>query len=335
MTSVRGSALRLILFAVAMIGVLALVITAIQRPVSGDTDEYRALFTDAGGLRTGDDVRVFGVQVGKVESIALQGQQALVGFSLRRSASIYDNSRLAIRYQNLTGQRYVDLQQQATPGGKTPPGAMIGVDRTVPSFDVTALFNGLKPVLSTLSPEALNQFGASLLAVIEGDGNGIGPALESIGKLGSYVADRQRLITTLIRNLSEISDKIGGRSRNLVALLSKLSDVFTSLQIKVDGLIDFALTAPPVLDPIDDLLATLGLSENVNPDLEDVVHRLFPNPQDLVDQLGTLPGLLAGLAATLPQPGSNLDLRCSHGSAELPAPFAVLVAGQKVSICKP
>jgi phospholipid/cholesterol/gamma-HCH transport system substrate-binding protein len=334
MKPVFGSAWRLAVFAAAMVGVLILVISAIQRPVAGHTGEYRALFTDANGLQPGDDVRMFGVQVGKVESIALQGDKALVRLTVRDSSPIYDNTRLAIRYQNLTGQRYVDLQQQPAPTARTATGTTIGTDRTIPSFDVTSVFNGLKPVLATLSPEALNRFTASMLAVIQGDGNGIGPALDAIGRLGTYVSDRQRLITGLIHNLSEISDKIGGRSRNLVILLGKLADVFDSLQIKVNGLIDFAETAPPVLDPIDDLLATLGLSEGTNPDLDNVVHQLFPNPQDLVGILAKLPGLLSGLNAALSPARSGLNLNCSHGPARVPAPLGILIAGQKVSICR-
>ncbi|GEM30290.1 putative Mce family protein [Nocardia neocaledoniensis NBRC 108232] len=334
MTSVSGSAWRLALFGAAMIAVLALVVTAIQRPVAGDTVDYRAVFTDVNGLKTGDDIRLYGVQVGKVNDISLRGREAVVGFSVRTGTSVHDNSRLAIRYQNLTGQRYVDLQQPAAPAGRTPAGALIGVDRTVPSFDVTTLFNGLKPVLATLSPEALNQFTSSLLAVIEGDGNGIGPALAAIGTLSGYVADRQQLITTLISNLAGISDALGGRSQHLVTLLSKLADVFTSLQIKVNGLIDFAMTAPPVLGPVDSLLATFGLTEDENPDLANALRQAVPDPAAVAEIIGKLPSLLTGLRMALPATGSGVDKTCTKGAAEVPAPVAILFAGQQVSVCR-
>ncbi|WP_227980379.1 MCE family protein [Nocardia spumae] len=334
MKSIVGSAWRLAVFAAVIVAALVLIMTAIQRPVTGDTAEYRALFTDANGLKSGDDVRMYGVQVGKVESIALHGAQAAVTITVRTSSAIYDNTRLAIRYQNLTGQRYLDLQPQPAAAARTRPGATIGTDRTIPSFDVTSLFNGLKPVLSTLSPEALNRFTASLLAVIEGDGSGIGPALDAIGKLGTYARDRQQVIGTLIRNLSEVSDKIGGRSKNLVVLLGKLADVFDALQIKINGLIDFADTAPPVLGPVDDLLATLGLTIGTNPDVDHIVHELFPDPKQLLDLLAQFPAVLSGLNSTLSQGVSGMNTTCSHGPAAVPGPFGVLIAGQKVTICK-
>ncbi|MGX1806067.1 MCE family protein [Nocardia sp. NPDC055321] len=334
MTGVLAPAWRLTAFTVAMLGVLALVVVVIRQPVAGPTEDYRAIFADANGLHSGDDVRLYGVRVGKVESIALEQGRAVVRFTVQRDSAIHDNTRLAIRYQNLTGQRYLDIQRDPVAGARIASGATIGVERTTPSFDVTGLFNGLKPVLATMSPDAINRFSESMIAVIEGDGAGVGPALEAIGRLSEYVGDRQLVISALIRNMAEISDRIGGRSPQLVTLLGKLADVFQTLQTRIDGLIDFALTAPPVLDPIDDLLATLGLSENVNPDLDNVIRTLFPNPQEVIDMLGKAPALLAALRAAVPAAGSAPPAPCSRGSAELPTALRILVAGQQVTVCK-
>ncbi|MFF2549481.1 MlaD family protein [Nocardia sp. NPDC058058] len=334
MKSVTGAAWRTLAFAVAMIVVLGVVISAIKRPVDGATETHAVLFTDANGLKTGDDVRMYGVQVGKVNSIALEGNRAKVQISVLASRPLYDTSKLAIRYQNLTGQRYIDVQQPPAPTNRLAAGVTIGTDRTIPSFDITALFNGLQPVLATLSPDALNQFAENMLAVIEGDGTRVGSALDSIGKLSSYVTNRQTVISTLVGNLAHISDQIGGQSPHLVTLLRSISDVFGSLQTNIDGLVDFALTAPPLLNPVDSLLDRLGLTPKANPDIDGLIRTLFPNPQDAVDVLGRLPGLLQSLDALVPPTGSAVELSCSRGNAEVPQVFSVLIAGQKVAICK-
>ncbi|MET8776732.1 MCE family protein [Nocardia sp. NPDC050713] len=332
--TVRGAAWRLGLFAAVMAVVLALVLTAIERPVSGDTQAHDALFTDANGLKVGDDVRMYGVQVGKVEKISLDGVKAKVHLTVKTATPIYDNSTLAIRYQNLTGQRYIDLQQQPNPGVRLPANAVIGADMTVPSFDVTSLFNGLKPVLATLSPEAVNQFTESMLAVIEGDGTGIGPAMEAIGKLSQYVGDRQQVIGQLVKNMSDIADRVGGRVHYLVPLLARLSDVFQSLQANIGGLADFAMSAPAVLGPLDRLLATLGLDPRSGQDIDAMIRGLFPDPQQAVEVFGRLPGLLQSVDNALPRTVAGWQPECSKGAAELPAPVRVLVAGQKVAICQ-
>ena len=73
---------------------------------------------------------------------------------------------------------------------------------TQPSFDITTLFNGLQPVLATLSPDEINTFTENAIAFLQGDGNGLGPMLDSIHKLTAFVSDRQQVVATLVRNLA-------------------------------------------------------------------------------------------------------------------------------------
>ncbi|MFD6101219.1 MlaD family protein [Nocardia salmonicida] len=330
---IRGTALRLGAFTLVMITVLGLVFTLIKRPVDGDTFAHDVLFTDANGLKVGNDVRMFGVQVGKIEKIGLEGDKAKVAITVKTDTPIYDNSKLAIRYQNLTGQRYIDLQQAPNPGKAIAANARIGANMTVPSFDVTSLFSGLKPVLATLSPEAINQFTASMLAVIEGDGTGLGPALTAIDQLASYADDRQQVIGVLIRNLSDMGDRHGGRVGYLLPLLARLTDIFEAMQRNIGGVAQFAMTAPSVLAPVDRLLAALGLVEGGGADVDAMIRGLFPNPQEAVEVFGKLPGLLATVDASLSRGFADFTPHCSNGAAEVPAPLQVLIAGQKVTVC--
>lgn len=330
---IRGVALRLGVFTLVMVAVLGLVFTLIKRPVSGSTEAHEVLFTDANGLKVGNDVRMFGVQVGKIEKIGLEGDKAKVSLTVKSDTPIYDNSKLAIRYQNLTGQRYVDLQQPPNPGTRIEPGARIGAHMTIPSFDVTSLFSGLKPVLATLSPEAINQFTASMLAVIEGDGSGLGPALTAIDELASYAENRQHVISTLIHNLSDLADRHGGQVGHLVPLLARLTDIFEAMQRNIGGVAQFAMTAPSVLAPVDRLLASLGLVGGGGADVDVMIRGLFPDPQEAVAVFGRLPGLLATVDASLSREFTDFTPHCSNGAAEVPEALRVLIAGQKVTIC--
>ncbi|MEV6275230.1 MlaD family protein [Nocardia sp. NPDC051832] len=337
-STTRAVLVRLGLFTTAMIALLLVVISAIVRPVAGETTGYFGVFSDVSGLKTGDDVRMYGMQVGKVVGIELHGAQATVEFTVQRDRPVYHSSTLAIRYQTLTGQRYLDVRQPDGPGDLLRSGATIGVDNTIPSFDITQLFNGLQPVLAEFSPGALNQFTESVLAVVEGNGDGIGPALDAFEKLSRYVSDRQAVLHLIVANLQHISGQIGGKSPHLITLLNGLADVFTSFRKELDGLLAFAAAAPSTLAPLNALLATLGFTEGENPDLELDIGRLFPNPDDALDALGRLPGLLQSLATLMPPATSStaslIDMHCGNGQAEVPAPFSVLISGQRISICK-
>ena len=244
---------------------------------------------------------------------------------MQRAHPIYDATTFAIRFQTLAGQRYVDIRQPEKPAGELRSGDTIGTDRTIPSFDITTLFNGLEPVLAEFSPSALNRFTESMLAIIDGDSSGVGPALDEISKLSTYVTDRQAVISTLVHNLDEISQQLTDRSAQAITLLSGVTNVFSSLAQKVEGLIDFAVTAPPVFEPIDSIAATLGLTPGTNSDFDNAVRAAFPDPDTAIDVLGRLPGLLQSLNALLPSATSGVDLTCSNGAAEVPSSLQILL----------
>ncbi|WP_225724637.1 MULTISPECIES: MlaD family protein [unclassified Nocardia] len=321
---------RIGVFAAVMIVLLMLIVQVIRRPVVGAVDGYTAIFTDANGLHAGDDVRMYGLPVGKVESLALDGANAKVRFSVQRAHAIFEGSTLAIRYQTLAGQRYLEVRPPARTGARLASGATIGADRTVPSFDITALFDGLQPILAGVSPDAINRFAESMLAVLEGDGSGLGQALNAIEQLSAYVSDRQTVISTLIRNLREMSDALAGRSPHMVTIISGLADVFASLEQKLQGVVDYAETIPPVLQPLDDLAARLGLSPGADTDVDRILRAALPDPDAARDVLARLPGLLQ----TLDGLSAGAASICSHGPASVPAPLALLIDGRRITICQ-
>ncbi|WP_433561197.1 MlaD family protein [Nocardia sp. CA-151230] len=335
MRSLSAIAWRMAAFTLAMAVLLVIVVQAIQRPVADAGPTYTAVFSDANGLKTGDDVRMYGVQVGKVTEVGLDPQfRARVRFTVQPGHPVYDASTIAIRFQTLVGQRYLDVRQPNSVGTPQSPGTVIDTHRTLGSFDITALFNGLQPVLAELSPAAVNHFTETILAVLDGDGTGIGPALDAIEKVSSYVRDRQSVLAVLVANLRQLAERLDGRSANAMTLLDGIADVFNALEQKLDGLVDFVVTAPSVLTPIDALAATLGLTPDSNPDLEQAVRTAFPDPHAAADVLGRLPGLLQTLDTVIPGTGQEVNRTCSNGNADVPGALAILLNGQRISVCK-
>ena len=334
MKSTLSLVVRLAVFAATMILLLIGVFQTIERPVGGDTAAYTAIFTDANGLKPGDDVRVYGVRVGKVDGLELDGTNARVDFTVERPHRIYSDTKLAIRYQNLTGQRYLDIQQPDEPHAEIDAPGPIGTDNTIPAFDITTLFNGLQPVLATLTPADLNQFATTLIAVVEGDGAQVGAALDAVTKIADhYVEDRQAVISTLVRNFAAIADHLGGKSGNALTLLTQLTEIFQNLQEKAVGLIDYMLTIPPVINPARNLLGTFGIDKVPNPELASLLRAAFPDPQQIVDVLNQVPGVLQQLTAMVPSTVDGLSVTCSQGNTEAPQPLQVLIAGQRISLC--
>jgi phospholipid/cholesterol/gamma-HCH transport system substrate-binding protein len=333
----RGALWRLSVAAVVAALLLLALINAITNPVEGDTTSYTADFTDVSGLHEGADVRIRGVQVGKVESVDLRRVDGhslgVVTFTLQDNYRPDDDTHLAIKYQALTGVRYVDVE-----GAENGPDSTATVDhiptaRTLPSFDITTLFNGLQPVLNTLSPDELNKFTENAVSLLQGDGTGLGPMLDSIRKLTDFVSDRQAVVATLMRNLSSVADALGGNSPQIVQVLEWLNRPLDAAIEVIDEFRKSQIYGPPFAAALTRLLDNLGIVRGL--DIDRLLATAFASTSEAVETLRSMPAVLDGLSTPPADPQSGAPMSCTHGRAELPLPVQVLLNGQKVTLCNP
>jgi phospholipid/cholesterol/gamma-HCH transport system substrate-binding protein len=239
-------------------------------PVAVDTRTYTAEYTDASGLHADGDVRVRGVRVGKVESVDLarvNGQNvAQVKFTLDNKYGVVGATRLAIKFQALTGVRYMDVTNPAEGYRDADLVTQIPTSMTQPSFDVTALFNGLQPVLATLSPDEINTFTANAASFLTGDGSGLAPLLDSIRRLTEFVTDRQQVVATLMSNLSGLADAIGGTSERFIHLIDLVNQPIDAANTILDEFRKDLLYSKDFFDPVTRLLHNAGFRNGINVD---------------------------------------------------------------------
>lgn len=347
-----GALWRLVISGVIAIVLFILVANAIEQPVAAEQRSYTAEFTDASGLHVDADVRVRGVRVGKVHSVQLErrrGQSiAAVGFTLDRRYGVVSASRLAIKYQALTGLRYVDVVGPAEEYSTRDLVTHVPTAMTQPSIDITALFNGLQPVIATLSPEEINTFTTNAVSYLAGDGGGLTPMLDSIRKLTRFVSDRQHVVATLMRNLSEVADSIGGHSKDLIQILDWVNRPLDGALRAIDEFRKSQLYGPDFTDTVLRLLANAGfpavfnaavrwrLGPGAGPDLpsdiDTALDRAFTNVDDYIDAFKLVPVFWENIPEP---PTAGAPLSCAQGRFELPAPMDILVNGQKVVLCNP
>lgn len=348
MTADRPSTPKTILkvgaFAAVMLVLLWGVLQLLTRPVEGSGDSYKALFSNVSGLRVGDDVRSRGVPVGKVEAIDLRqngrsdsgepsAAVAEVRFSALRSSPPTDRSAVAIRYQNLTGTRFIDITEREGPGraegaSPLPAGATIGIDRTTASFDITTIFHGLRPVLKTLQPDEVNLLLESALTVIQGDGKGIGTLLQSIDQLSTTVNSKQSLLTGLITNLGSLAGTLGGNSPGLASLIRETDQTAGILAGFASDVRTWSDESSQVLVHINQLLGSVGLTKGTNPEIVSLANGALTTAGQLLDIASMIPAISAQLSKPTVTPGE-----CSHGRAALPSLTSLFIAGQEVVVC--
>ncbi|MFI6476462.1 MCE family protein [Nonomuraea sp. NPDC050663] len=214
------TAVKLALFMLltgSCVAVLAITISGVQFV---ETSDYRALFTDASSLREGDDVRIAGVRVGRVEGVALVAGRAEVRFSVQRRHSLPKGVTAAIRWRNLIGERYLAL---AT--GKGGPGTLAAggtIHDTRPALDVTALFNGFRPLLEAVDPAQVNRLSWQIVQVLQGEGGTVESLLGHIASLTTTLADRDAVIGRVIGNLNTVLGRVAARDEEYARLIDDL-----------------------------------------------------------------------------------------------------------------
>ena len=244
-----GDLTRLTIFMVVTTLATGLLIITIGNITFGGSKDFKAEFVDATGVVKGDDVRIAGVKVGSVSDVEIVDRtRALVSFSVKDETALSEATRVAIRYRNLVGQRYLSLSETIGDTGQLDEGATIPVSQTSPALDLTVLFNGFKPLFEALSPEDLNQLSYEVIQVFQGESGTLEGLLTSTASVTQTLANRDQVINELIDNLNEVLVNIGDRDEELTRLI-------TSFQTFVGGLKDDRRAILTSLDQISTLSA--------------------------------------------------------------------------------
>jgi phospholipid/cholesterol/gamma-HCH transport system substrate-binding protein len=225
-----SDAVKLVIFIVVTTVATSLLVVTIGNVSFSSTKEYKAVFSDATGVVTGDDVRIAGVKVGTVESIDIHDRdKALVTFSVDADSQVTAGTGAAIRYRNLVGQRYIALSKGVGSPSILREGATIPLSRTQAALDLTVLFNGFKPLFEALSPEDVNKLSYELITVFQGEGGTLESLLAHTASVTSTLASRDQVIGELITNLNQVMETIGNRDEEFSELLVRLREFVSGL----------------------------------------------------------------------------------------------------------
>ncbi len=269
MRSIRGTFAKFGVFAVVMVLLTAGLLMVFGEYRGGASRSYTAVFGDVSGLKVGDSVRAAGLKVGSVTNVALQPDKTVVvDFAAEPSVALTMGTRVAVRYLNFVGDRYLELVDQPGSTRTMPPGSRVPIDRTAPALDLDVLLGGLKPVLQGLNPEDVNALSASLIQAVQGQG----PTVESLfSKTSSFtnaLADNERVVTELIDNLNgamatlaEDGDQFAATVQRLQQLVRELSAEREPIGVSIDALssgaaslVDLMTDArPPLTATVDEL----------------------------------------------------------------------------------
>jgi phospholipid/cholesterol/gamma-HCH transport system substrate-binding protein len=303
----RSALIGFTVFMVAALVLTTLVYGTLRRDPGGPTDSYTALFTDVTGLRGGDDVRVAGVRVGRVDSVSLAGAGdiAEVAFQIDSDQSIYEDTIAAVMYQNIVGQRYLGLSRDRNsepdrdgePAPRLAPGTQIPLDHTEPSFDVGALLNGFEPLFTLLDPTQVDQLSNAMIDAFGGDSAAIAHFVSQTSELTATFAGRDEILGDVIINLNTVVANLAAQDANLDGVITSAQTMVVELNSRRENLV----SSVGSLNHAASRIAAIG--DTAYPQLSELVYREPGFAQHLVGQrdqvafLGSnVPLVLKGLA---------------------------------------
>src|SRR3984885_15520819 len=118
--------IKVSIFAVAMLLVSAGLVVVFGDFRFGPESTYHATFTDASRLKSGQKVRIAGVPVGAVSGLKLNPDNTIdVTFGVDKRYTLYSSTRAVIRYENLVGDRYLEVTSGPGELRKLPAGGTI------------------------------------------------------------------------------------------------------------------------------------------------------------------------------------------------------------------
>jgi len=212
---------------VVVLGVMLLAFNADKLPIIGGGDTYYADFSEAGGLKANDEVRIAGVRVGKVDSVALDGDQVKVAFRIDSGADFGTDTRAAIKVKTLLGAMYLSLEPAGA--GQLPKGSEIPVSRTTSPYDVVQAFSGLAHTSERIDTHQLARSLTTISDLTRHTPKNFRKALSGVSALSSNLAARNEQIGTLLQNLHGVTTTLNARDQDIVGLMRDSSVLFQAL----------------------------------------------------------------------------------------------------------
>lgn len=273
-----------------------------------------AYFANSKGIFVGDDVRILGVRVGRIDSIEPQPQHVKIRFSVEENYKVPAGAKAAILSPTLVTARAIQLTPAYTSGAALPDNAVIPQERTVVPIEWDDVRTQLERVAKTLQPTATG--GVSTLGALintaadnlRGQAGNIHDTIVKLSKALSVLGDHAGDLFGSVKNLSVLvsalhdsADLLGQLNQNLAAVTALLADRPSELGAAIK---DFNQAARDAADFVAANRETVGVTSEK---LTSLSQTLVGSLDDIKQLLHVAPNTFANLNnAYNPAQGSSI-----------------------------
>ncbi len=272
-----------------------------------DTYEMEATFTDAAGLRSGDDVKVAGVKVGRVTGIRADEERGLVNVEwvVNSGVDIKDGAGADVALETLLGSKFIRItdpaegdalfedlpreervieHEECDPDGTCAP-------RTSTPVDVFDLTRDATERIEATDNDKLNLLINQLADITEGKRGTVTDLIAGIDTVSGAINEREAQLEALLDEADELAANLAAKDSTLVQLIDSSRTI-------LDFLVQRRVELAAALGAGSDAVRSLSVLIDTNrAQLDAILDDLHPT---LATVRSNLPDLNRALAVTGP-----------------------------------
>jgi len=274
MTSISTEA-KVGLFVLAGLIILGYMSFQVSQPGFGLKRGYhvQVSFENAAGLDKDASIQVAGVEVGRVESIALQDGKALVTMRIKSDVELAKDVTASIRTHGLLGDKYIELTPGNKENGYLQDGGQIAnverqadVDKLI--YQISGIAEDVRGVTTTLNKVLGGQAGEeavggivtgirdlarNLNAVVKNNEKTLQAMLENGRMLSENL---NKVVTQNDQKIAQVVDNLQSASKEMEKTFASLSEVTEGIQ-KGEGTVGKLLKDEGMADRLNKTMASL------------------------------------------------------------------------------
>ncbi|MFD4292822.1 MCE family protein [Rhodococcus sp. NPDC058505] len=234
---------------------------------------YHAVFEDASGLATGDEVNAAGVAVGTVTGIAVERGRARVDFTLDESVDLGAATSAAVTTMSLLGKRAVTLDLDGA--GRIPVGGEIPLDRTRSAYSLPDVLGDLTTTVEDIDLDRLSASLDEVGTVLTDSAPNLRPALDGVARISDSLNRRDETLRALLADADRVAGILAERGPQVNSLLvdgnallgeltrrqaalAELLDNVSAVSTQLSGFVhDNEAQLTPVLDKLNTVVGVL------------------------------------------------------------------------------
>ena len=304
----------LAIFTLAAVVIMTLKITSNQSGF-GQYVTYRTIVKDATGIFPKTPIKVAGINAGRIETIELQGNSALITFEILKQIEVTKNSKLRIKSVGFLGDKYIEIFIGDSPQLLQKYDFIVaeeaaGIENLVK--DSAEILADVKQIVRTLKDSVAPENGESPIKEILSDVSElVKNTKEAAQSLKRVMGNNEEKINALMDNLEAFSSELAyqadnGNRDSVMAdtkqILANVNKLTSDLQVivadlkKGKGTLGKMLVEDEIADQVKETLSSVqkivGKAENIRTELSvfsgmntrsggdsEFALRIYPSPE--------------------------------------------------------